>query len=142
MKKLHLQKNSYLLLFTMVIVLMLASCSRKMTFETSRIVPAAKGSVAVKKGKNNNYQVNVKTINLAKPGNLTPPKNVYVVWMKTEDNDIRNIGMIKSASGIISHTLKGNLKTVTTSKPISFFITAENNGNVQYPGNQEVLRTK
>ena len=126
----------------MVLVLMLASCSRKMTFETSRVVPAAKGSVTIKKEKNNNYQVNVKTTNLAKPENLTPPKNVYVVWMRTEDNNVRNIGKIESSSGIFSKALKGDLKATATSKPISVFITAENDGNVQYPGNQVVLQTK
>ena len=143
MKKLHFQKNLYLFLLPAVaIVILLGSCSRKMTFENSPVVPAAKGSVAVKKGKNNNYQASIKTVNLAKPKDLTPSKSVYVVWMKTQDGNVRNIGMIKSSSGLISHTLKGNLKAVTTSKPISFFITAENDGNIQYPGDQVVLRTK
>ena len=62
--------------------------------------------------------------------------------MRTEDNNVRNIGKIESSSGIFSKALKGDLKATATSKPISVFITAENDGNVQYPGNQVVLQTK
>lgn len=145
MKKINFHKNYYLLLslfFAALLLFTLPSCSRKMTFGTSQIVPAATGTVSIKKSKNNNYLVDVKTTNLAKPKNLTPPKDVYVVWMKTVENNLRNIGMIKSTSGIFSSALKGELKATATSKPTSFFITAENDGNIQYPGNVVVLRTK
>ncbi len=146
MKRLQLKKNSFLLvtsfLVTGIIIMTLSSCSRKMTFQNSRIVPAATGSVKVKKTKNGNYQVDVKTMHLAKPENLTPPKKVYVVWMKTEDNNVRNIGMIKSSSGFLSNTLKGELTATSTSKPTSIFITAEDDGNIQYPNNDVIIETK
>ena len=146
MKKLQLKKGSYLFLTslftTAFLILTLPSCSRKMTFQTSQVVPAATGSVKIKKTNNDNYQVDVKTMHLAKPENLTPPKSVYVVWLRTEDNNVRNIGMIKSSSGFLSNTLKGELMATATSKPTSVFITAENDGNVQYPGNQVVIQTK
>ncbi len=145
MKRLNSYKNYYLLLplaLAALLVFMLPSCSRKMTFETSQVVPAATGNISVKKSKNTNYLVDVKTTNLAKPQNLTPPKDVYVVWMRTVDNNVRNIGMIKTSSGMFSSALKGELKATATSKPTSFFITAENDGNIQYPGNVVVLQTK
>lgn len=145
MKRLNFYKNYYLLLpvaFAALLLFMLPSCSRKMTFETSQVVPAATGTVSVKKSKNTNYLVDVKITNLAKPQNLTPPKDVYVVWMRTVDNNVRNIGMIKTSSGMFSSALKGELKATATSKPTSFFITAENDGNIQYPGNVVVLQTK
>jgi len=145
MKKINFYKSHYLLLtllFVSLLMVAIPSCSRKMTFETSRVVPAATGSVTIKKNDNNNYRVDVKTTNLAKPKNLTPPKDVYVVWMRTVENSLRNIGMIKSSSGLFSSTVKGELKATATSKPTSFFITAENDGNVQYPDNEVVLRTK
>ncbi|MEO8820931.1 MAG: hypothetical protein ABI267_05540 [Ginsengibacter sp.] len=113
-----------------------------MTFATSQVAPAATGSVKIKKTSNGNYQVDVKTTHLARPENLTPPRNVYVVWMRTEDNAVRNIGKIKSSSGFLSKTLKGELTATATSKPTSFFITAENDGNIQYPGSEVVLQTK
>ena len=146
MKKLKLKKSSYLFIASFLIIaimmLTLPSCNRKMTFQNSRVVPAASGSVKIKKTKNDNYEVDVKTMHLAKPENLTPPKRVYVVWMRTEDNSVRNIGMIKSSSGFLSNTLKGELKATSTSKPTSFFLTAENDGNIQYPGDEVVIETK
>ncbi len=145
MKKIHLRKSpiSFIAGFIIMIsILILSSCSQKMTFGTSSVVPAATGSVKIKKTNNDNYQVDVKTTHLAKPQNLTPPRDVYVVWMKTEDNTVKNIGMIKSSSGLLSSTLKGELQATATSKPTSFFITAEDDGNIQYPGNQVVLQTR
>lgn len=146
MKKYQLKRNGYLFVtgsfIIAIMILTLPSCSKKLSFQTSRVTPAATGSVKIKKTKNDNYQVDVKTLHLARPENLTPPKRVYVVWMRTEDNNIRNIGMIKSTSGLLSNTLKGKLKATSTSKPTSVFITAEDAGNIQYPGNQVVIETK
>ena len=145
MKKIYSQKSPFSFIAGFIIitsVLILSSCSRKMTFGTSSVVPAATGSVKIKKSKNDNYNIDLKTTYLAKPEQLTPPKNVYVVWMRTEDNQVKNIGKIKSSSGFLSKTLKGELNATSTSKPTSFFITAENDGNIQYPGNEVVLQTK
>ena len=145
MEKIYLQKKAFSLIGTIAIALSIfifSSCSQKMTFGTSQVAPAATGSVKIKKTNNDNYQVDIKTTHLAKPEQLTPPKNVYVVWMRTEDNAVRNIGKIKSSSGLLSKTLKGELEATSTSKPTSFFITAENDGNIQYPGNEVILQTK
>lgn len=145
MEKTYLTTKSFSFVTIIAIALstfILSSCSQKMTFGTSQVVPAATGSVKIKKTNNDNYQVDIKTTHLAKPEQLTPPRNVYVVWMRTEDNTVRNIGKIKSSSGLLSKTLKGELEATSTSKPTSFFITAENDGNIQYPGNEVILQTK
>jgi hypothetical protein len=128
--------------FSLFIILSIASCARKMTFAVSPVVPAATGSVKIKKSANDNYVIRVKVLNLAPPERLTPARDVYVVWMETKRNSIKNIGMIKSSTGLFSNTLKGDMQASSTLKPTSIFITAEDNGRVQYPGNQVVLRTK
>lgn len=127
------------LLFTSITF---SSCARKLTFGVSPVVPAAKGFVKIKKNKNDNFIVDVKITNLAAPGRLSPPREVYVVWMESERAAAKNIGMIKSSSGIFSSTLKAQMTTASTAKPTAVFITAEDNGNVQYPGSQVVLRTR
>lgn len=66
-------------------------CSRKMNFKTSPAVPAARGTVKVKKDNNNNYQVKIKLTNLAEVERLDKDNISYVVWMVTE-NDITSIG--------------------------------------------------
>lgn len=128
--------------FALLTVFSLGSCARKMSFGISPIVPAAKGQVKIKKSKNNNYTINVSVTNLAPPKRLSPPREVYVVWMRTRRNQVKNIGMIKSSTGFLSSTLKGAMSATSTSKPTSIFITAEDYGNVQYPGSEVVLRTE
>jgi len=130
--------------FTIILfaIFFLQACSKKLAFTTSTVVPAAKGSVKVKDDDNNNYKIELSIIRLAEPKRLNPPKNTYVVWMETKQNGIKNIGQLKTSSGLFSKTLKSSLETVTSFKPVSFFITAEDNANIQYPGDQVVLRTE
>ena len=64
--------------------LLLLSCSKKMMFASSSVVPAAEGSVKYKKDKNNNYHVDLKVMHLANSNKLTPARSTYVVWMETE----------------------------------------------------------
>ena len=145
MKKTELFKNIYLknvaLLLT-VIAFLLTACSQKMNFTASPVVPAAEGSVKLKKDKNDNYVIDVNIIRLAEPDRLQPPKETYVVWMRTKSNGTKNIGQLQSSSGLLSKTLKASLNTVTPFEPESFFITAENDGAAVYPGSEIVLETK
>ncbi len=124
------------------ILFTLGSCARKMSFQTSSVVPAAEGTVKIKKDKNKNYNIDLNVMRLASPDRLNPPKDFYVVWMTTEGSDAKNIGQIKTSSSLLSKTLKSSLKTVSTTQPTGFFITAENNGNIQYPGEEVVLKTQ
>ncbi|MDQ6904528.1 MAG: hypothetical protein M3139_16170 [Bacteroidota bacterium] len=118
-----------------------SSCAKKMTFGTSSIVPAAEGSVKIKSDKNHNSSVDLSVIRLSNPKRLTPPKETYVVWMETSSNGTKNIGSLNTSSSLFSSTLKSSLKTVTPYKPTGFFITAENDKQIQYPNGQVVLKT-
>lgn len=65
--------------------LLLQSCSRKVSFQTSQeVVPAAEGSVKITKDNNNNYKIDLKLVRLADPKKLSLSKEIYVVWNKTE----------------------------------------------------------
>jgi len=121
--------------------IMFTSCSQKMSFTSSTRVPAATGSVSLKSDKNNNNTIRISINNLAPVSQLTPPYQTYVVWMVTENNETKNIGKLRSNTGFLSKALKASLSTVSSFKPVSFFITAENEGNVEYPG-LIVLSTK
>lgn len=127
-----------LLLFGMIAMMALAlnSCTKKISFLTSSVVPAAEGQVSVKSDKNNNYAIRVDVTNLADVTRLQPSYNSYVVWMETDRGQSRNIGGIVS-----SNNLKGSIETVSSFKPTRIFITAEENENTQYPGPMVVLTT-
>lgn len=125
-----------------IMAFLLTSCAKKLMFQSSEIVPAAEGSVKYKKDNNNNYHVDLKVMNLAHSDRLTPARSTYVVWMETESNGTKNLGQLKSSSSLLSKALKGSLSAVSAFQPKSFFITAETNGDISYPGTQVVLKTK
>jgi hypothetical protein len=130
--------------FTIAAAMMLfifSSCARKISFQTSTVVPAAEGTVKVKKDKNDNYRVSLAISNLAEPKRLQPAKNTYVIWMDTDNNRIKNIGQINTSTGFLSSKLKASFETVSSFKPIKIFITAEDDAAIQYPGMQVVLST-
>lgn len=123
-------------------ILLLSSCgTSKYTFYTSSVVPAAEGTVKVKKDGNSNYKISLDIIRLAEPQRLNPSKAMYVVWMETEQNGRKNIGQLKTSSSLLSKTLKSSLSTVSSFKPTGFFITAEDDASIQYPAGEVVLRT-
>lgn len=134
--------NIFIALGIICSVLLFSSCAKKMSFNKSSVVPGAEGKVKVKTDKNNNYTIDLSVENLAMPGDLTPSRKAYVVWMETESNGTKNIGNVNPSGGLFSGKLKGSLKTVTPFKPITFYITAEDDETVTYPMGQEVLRTK
>ncbi len=134
-------KNIFSIAIIFFLVFSLASCSQKVSFQTSSVVPSAEGSVKVKKDNNNNYSIDLDIIRLADPKRLEPSKSTYVVWIETEQNGSKNIGSLNTSSSLFSKTLKSSLKTVSPFKPVSIFITAEDNADIQYPGSQVVLRT-
>ena len=123
-------------------MILFTACAKKMQFQRSAIVPAAEGSVKYKKDKNGNFAVDIKVKHLAPAKRLSPPRNTYVVWMETESNGVQNIGRLKSSESFLTNTLNGGLKTTTTFKPVSFFITAENDAAVQYHSTPIVLDMK
>jgi len=135
------RKNIFSIVIISILVFSLASCARKISFQTSSVVPSAEGSVKVKKDNNKNYSIDLNVIRLADPKRLEPPKNTYVVWIETAENSSKNIGSLNTSSSLFSKTLKSSLKTVSPIKPVRVFITAEDNTDIQYPGSQVVLRT-
>ena len=144
MKSIHFYKkvNSYCWVAMLSVVLvLLASCARKIQFTASNVVPAAQGTVKMKKDANNNYSIQINVKNLATPERLQPPKSVYVVWAETAGRSAQNLGQLKTSSGMFSDALKASLNAVSSFKPSRIFITAEDRSNIEYPGSYTVLNT-
>jgi hypothetical protein len=118
-----------------------SSCSNKISFLTSSVVPAARGTVKIKTDSNKNHTINISLTNLAEPERLNPSKKMYMVWMETDQGAIKNIGQIMTDSGTFSKTLKADFKTVSSFTPTKIFITAEDDANVQSPAWDVVLTT-
>ncbi len=123
-------------------IALLQSCAQKIMFANSTVVPAAEGFVKVKQDGNNNYNIDLNVMRLAEASRLTPPKQMYVVWMVTEGNGTKNIGQLNTSGSLLSKTLRSSLKTVTAFKPTKIYITAEDDASIQYSNGQTVLSTE
>lgn len=134
-------KSIFLMLIAAMMVFLFESCATKTKFARSTVVPAAEGVVKVKKDNNDNYVININIANLAEPENLQSPKNTYVVWMEGDDNEIKNIGQIKSSKSLLSKSLSGSFETVSSVKPKKIFVTAENDPSVQFFNNMDIVLT-
>ena len=121
---------------------LLVACSSKMNFERSPVVPGADGKVAVKKDNNGNYSITVNTVNLPSSKNLTPSRDVYVVWMEDENKNVKKLGQIKPSTGLLSKAYKGEMRATSTTRPRKIFITAEDKSELEYPSNELVLTTR
>lgn len=145
MKKITLNttaKNLFIGLFVIMITASFTSCAKKVAFQTSTIVPAARGDVKITRDDNKNYLIKMKIENLAEVSRLESSKEAYVVWMETEDSMVKNIGQIKSDSKFMSSKLKATFETVTPFKPTKIFLTAEKDAAAQYPDNEVIISTQ
>lgn len=128
-------------IFTFVMMISFTSCSKKVSFLNSSVVPAARGYVELRTDKNKNNVIEVHVTDLAEVQRLQPAKQTYVVWMVTDEDLTKNIGQLKSSSSMMSRLLKASFETVSSFKPTKIFITAEDDASTPYPGPQVVLST-
>lgn len=142
MKTKSLTRNILHLVISCFIILSASSCAKTIHFSPSVVVPAATGSVKVKKDQNSNYSVEVSLMNLAPSNKLTPSRETYVVWVDTKSNGVKNIGQVNTSTGLFSKKLKADLTANLPFKPKQVFITAEDVQNAQRPGTQVVLTTE
>lgn len=116
--------------------MLLTSCASTAKFPVSSTVPAADITVKKKQDKHKNYVIELTAHNLAEPNRLNPPKNNYSVWIITSDDVTKNLGQLTN-----KNAKKAILKTTTPFDVKEIFITAEEQGNLNYPSGLEISRT-
>jgi len=126
---------------SIAVILSMSSCAVKTHFQTSKIVPAAQGTVQVKMDNNKNYVINIEISNLSPSTRLSPPYKAYVVWLIANDNSAKNLGQLNSSDDFMSKNLKANFETVSSSRPAKIVITAENNPSVLFPSFSDIILT-
>jgi len=124
-----------------VTILLVSSCSRKVNFQTSSVVPAARGNVKISRDSNKNYVIKLHLSDLAGVDRLQMDKESYVIWMVTDNEERKNIGLLNSSSGMLSNKLKADFETSSATRPVQIFITAEEDASIQYPGSRIILTT-
>jgi hypothetical protein len=71
---------------------------------------------------------------LAAPERLTPAKNSYVVWIRSNDGQTQNAGVLR-----VNNNLEGSFTTTTPIKAFDVVITAEDSPSVSQPSGPEVM---
>ena len=135
-------KSILLVVFAVMMIIPFTSCAKKYSFINSTVVPGADGYVKVKKDNNKNYIIKVEVSDLAEVEKVQSTKTTYVVWMRTDEGNVENLGQLKSSTSFLSNRHTASLETASSYKPVKIFITTENGTNVQYPGEQVVLTTE
>ena len=100
----------------------------------SSIVPAAAGKISYEHDRNRNIKLEIKTKHLASPERLSPAKNSYVVWIRSNDGQTQNAGVLR-----INSDLEGSFTTTTPMKAFDVLITAEDSPSVSQPSGPEIM---
>lgn len=129
--------KTYKLISLLLIFFFILSCGSTMKFPISDITPAADIIVKKKQDKNGNLIILVSAKNLAAVERLSPSKNAYVVWVITDNSEVRNIGQLKNL----------NVQTTSLQSIVPFmfweiFITAEDYADALLPSGTEISRVR
>lgn len=133
--------NKAVLAGLIVLALTSTSCSKKIAFIPSSVVPAAEGYVRIKP-RDGNYSIDVSLYNLAPSENLSPSRKMYVVWADTRRDGVKNIGSTNSSTGLLSKRLKASLEATLAYKPRKIFLTAEDDPTPKSPDRDVVISTR
>jgi hypothetical protein len=128
---------SAVLLFGLALLSAAALGAKTFPLTSSQAEPAAAGKVEVKKDKNGNNEVTIKTEHLALPGMLTPPASTYVIWFREQNGEPMNQGNLK-----VGKSLKSEFKATTHFENFDVSVTAEGDPMTKSPSGQVVLNAK
>lgn len=118
-----------------VLVFAAASWAREDRLNNTGIAPAAEGKVITGTDSNGNTQVEVQVKHLAGAEKLTPPRQVYLVWVQARGKDPELLGAL-----CVNDKLEGTLKSSTPYKDFDIFVSAEDSAQAVTPSSTVVLK--
>ncbi len=127
--------KAFTIVLSSALFILLTSCGSTTSFPISEVTPGADIKVNTSTDNHGNHVFSITAKNLTNPERLTPPRNVYVVWVKTQNSGTLNIGRINPEGA-----KKVTLKTLIPFEPQEIFITAEDEGEVAHPAGKEISR--
>lgn len=121
----------------LVMAILVVSCAQKTRFPISTVTPAADIVAVRSQDSNGNTMLKITAKNLAAVDRIASPKKAYVVWIVTERDGARNVGML-----INNNTKTTRLETLIPKYTTEVFITAEEDGEAVIASGIEISRIR
>lgn len=116
---------------------MLGRNQQTWTLHPDTAAPDATGKVQVATGEKGNRDVKVEAQHLAPANTAFPGMSTYVVWLKPENGQALNIGVLSP-----DKDRNAKLETKTPFTSFQIMVTAENGPTPMQPGSTEVLKAQ
>lgn len=117
--------------------MIIASCSNTANFTVSEASPETEIKAKTRVDEDNNKVLTINAKNLESPESIDSSSRAYVVWIKTDENELRNLGEL--------HSTAEETATFRTETPYEFreiIITAEERANVAEPSGTEIAKVE
>ncbi|HLO89570.1 MAG: hypothetical protein ACM3ME_02590 [Chloroflexota bacterium] len=115
--------------------LLYLSCSNTARFTVTDAAPAAEIKAKTRVDEDNNKVLTINAKNLEMPQTIDSSSNAYVVWIKTDAEELFNIGQLVSKEDETA-----SLKALTPYEFKEIIITAESRANVSEPSGTEIAK--
>lgn len=119
----------------LALVLAATAWAREDRLISTGIAPAAEGKVITGTDRNGNTDIEVQVKHLAAADKLTPPKQMYLVWIQARGKEPELLGVLR-----VNENLEGSLKSSTPYKTFDILLTAEDTAQPQLPSETVVLK--
>jgi hypothetical protein len=118
-----------------VLLFSAAAWAREDRLNNTGIEPAAEGKVVTGADANGNTAIEIHVKHLAGADKLTPPRQVYLVWVQARGKDPELLGVIR-----VNDKLEGSLKSSTPYKTFDILVSAEDSAQAITPSSTVVLK--
>jgi len=119
-------------------LLVAAGCATEVPFQISPVVPAAKATAELTVDRNRNTLVELVLEHLAPAENLSPPRQLYMVWAE-EDGGAR---LLPLGRLYVDDDREGRFHGTTPFERFRLIISAEDEPNPELPSLPYVLATE
>lgn len=120
-----------------IALLILASCSNTANFTVTNAAPETEIKAKTRVDEDNNKVLTINAKNLDSPESIDSSSRAYVVWIKTDENELRNLGELHS-----NNEETATFKAETRYEFSEILITAESRANVSEPTGTEIAKVE
>lgn len=125
----------FIFLITSSFLIIAFACSNTARFTVTDAAPNAEIRAKTRVDEDNNKVLTINAKNLEEPASIDSASNTYVVWIKTDADELLNIGQLQNKADETA-----SMKAITRYEFREIIITAESRANVAEPSGTEIAK--